>query len=348
MADSLFSQVAKHFKIARVTAEDARRETNQWRHLRELILDSEPMYPKIGKWVGSKVRKGLQSADRSAFVGYHDGIPTVSCVVKHGIRAKICHLKVPDRLQRSNIGEFFFALTAMEVGSQAKQIHFTLPASLWDEKKYFFSSFSFRQVEKADKQYRLFDDELHCSAPFEMVWRSVVNKLPKLMDALSVGGCSLDSRLLMSLRPSHAKAILKGRKRVEIRRSFSQKWEGSRVSFYATSPAKSLVGEAVIEKLIQSDPESIWGCFGDQIGCTKLEYDSYVKGANQVYALMLTDVREYGTPLGLCQARNLINDSLKAPQSYSRITPISPWGKALPIASLLQAFPGARANYPML
>ena len=348
MSDSLFAQVAKNFTIVRVTGDDAHRETDQWQHLRDLILNSESMYPKIGKWLGSKVRTGLRSKARSAFVGYHNGVPAVSCVLKHGPRAKLCHLKVHDRLQKSNIGEFFFALTAMEVASRAKQIHFTLPSSLWDEKKYFFSSFSFRKVEKAEKQYRLFDEELHCSAPFDQVWHSVVNKLPKLMGALSIENCSLDSRLLMSLRPSYAKAILNGTKSVEIRRSFSRRWLGSRVSLYATSPTKSLVGEAVIEKLSQSDPESIWGRFGGQIGCTKAEYDAYVTGADQIFALTLCDVRAYTTPLGLREARHLIGDSLRVPQSYSKITPDSPWGKALPIASLLQAFHASSISYPIV
>jgi predicted transcriptional regulator len=299
------------------------------------------MYPKIDQWIGGKVRSGIQERRRSGFVGYHKGIPAVSAVVKHGNHAKFCHLKVDERFRGSNIGEFVFALMAIEVRRHAQHIHFTLPENLWQEKKEFFSSFAFRDAKKSGKQYRLFENELHCNASFDVVWRSVVQKLPKLRASLAIDNCSQDSELLVSVRPRYAESILRGNKTVEVRRSFSSKWLGSRVAFYASAPVSSLVGEAVIEHLVEDAPDKIWNHFCGSLGCTKVEFDAYTAGANKVFALVLSDIRTYVKPLALNAARDLTGERLVPPQNYSKLTLDSPWSRALPIASIVQ-----RANVP--
>ena len=224
----------------------------------------------------------------------------------------------------------------MEVRGAAKQIHFTLPGSLWEEKKAFFSSFAFRDVEKSGRQYRLFDDELHCTAPFNVVWKSVMEKLPKLSASVEINGFSQDSDLLMSVHSRFANAILQGRKTVEIRRSFSARWLGHRIALYAGAPISSVVGEAVIEGLVEDIPSIIWNRFGGSMGCTKHEFDSYVGGSDKVFALLLNGVRAYRQPLSLGTARSLTGKRLLPPQSYARLGADSPWARAIPIAGLLQ------------
>ena len=342
MSRFLFSHLAQDFSIARVTSEDAERCTDLWEDLQRLIGSCEGMYPKIDDWIHDKVRVGIRCGRRSGFVGYHKGVPVVSSVVKPGIDAKFCHLKVDERFRGSNIGEFLFALMAIEVRSTAERIHFTLPESLWRERRAFFSSFAFRDAEKSDRQYRLFEDELHCVAPFDLVWNSVVRKLPKLKSSLVIDGCSQDSELLMSLRPQYADSILRGGKRVEIRRSFSSKWLGSRIALYASAPISSLVGEAVIQQLVEDAPDKIWNSFSTSLGCTKAEFDAYAEGAERVFALVLSNVRAYETPLGLNAARELTGEKLLPPQNYSRLSVESPWSRAIPIASLVQ-----RTEVPM-
>ncbi|EQD31425.1 hypothetical protein B1A_19948, partial [mine drainage metagenome] len=222
----------------------------------------------------------------------------------------------------------------------AKQIHFTLPESLWEEKKAFFSSFAFREAEKSGRQYRLFDDELHCTASFDMVWKSVMKKLPKLTASLEINGSSQDSDLLVSLRPRFADSILQGRKTVEVRRSFSAKWLGHRIALYAGAPISSIVGEAVIEQLVEDTPMSIWNRFGSSMDCTKNEFDAYATGANKLFALLLGSVRPYRRPLSLGTARSLVGKQLLPPRSYARLKVDSPWARAIPIAGMLQRAEG--------
>lgn len=336
MSNSLFASLAQDFSIARITAEDAKRQTDLWQDLRRLVGSCESMYPRIDRWINDKVRLGIQGGQRSGFIGYHKGIPVVSSVVKHGTHAKFCHLKVDDRFQGSNIGEFVFALMAMEVRGNAKHVHFTLPENLWQEKRAFFSSFAFRDAEKSGKQYRLFENELHCNASFDVVWKSVVHKLPKLRACLAVDNCSHDSDLLVSVQPRYAESLLFGCKKVEVRRSFSSRWLGSRITLYASAPVSSLVGEAVIDQLIEDAPDKIWNQFGSCLGCTKPEFDAYAAGADKVVALVLSDIRAYEKPLTLNAARELTGERLLPPQNYSKLTVDSPWSRALPIASLLQ------------
>ena len=336
MPNCLFANLAQDITISRVTAEDAKMRTDLWLDLQSLVGECEAMYPKIDQWVGKTVRAGIQSGQRSGFVAYHNGIPVVSSIVKRGPNAKFCHLKVKESLWGSNVGEFFFALMVMEVRAEAQQIHFTLPESLWEEKKAFFSSFAFREVEKSGRQYRLFDDELHCTARFDNVWKSVMDKLPKLAASLDINGSSQDSDLLMSVHPRFADSILRGRKTVEIRRSFSTRWLGHRIAIYAGAPVSSIVGEAVIEKLVEDTPGSIWNQFGGSIGCTKGEFDSYVSGVDKVFALLLNSVHAYRQPLSLRTARSLVGTGLRPPQSYARLSVDSPWARAIPIAGLLR------------
>src|SRR5438046_9254187 len=121
----------------------------------------------------------------------------------------------------------------------------------------------------------------------------------------------------MSLRPRHAQAILQGRKKVELRRSFSHRWLGSRLSLYASAPVSSIDGEAVIERLVEWEPDLIWREFSSCLGCTREEFDEYSAGAEKVYALILTDVRKYPTPVSLSTARTLVDPKLRPPQSYA-------------------------------
>lgn len=334
---SLFSQVARDFSISRIARDDAARLTDRWRDLRALVLRCEPMYPHIDRWVDDRLRHGIGAGRHSAFVGYHLGRPVVSSVVKRGRLAKFCHLKVDDDLQRSHIGEFFFALMAMEVLAEAEQIHFTLPEGLWSSKRDFFSGFAFGVAERSGRQYRLFEDELHCAAPANSVWKSVVRKLPRLRAVLSIDSCSQDTGLLLSVKPRHARAILEGRKRVEIRRKFPSKWEGSRLTLYASQPTSSVVGEAIAERLIRAEPTCLWREFSSSLGCTKEEFDTYTAGSEEAIAIVLSNVRSYATPMPLETIRALVDRSLRPPQSYAQLLPESPWAQAIPIVSLLQA-----------
>ena len=333
--DQLFSTKGD-FRIVRLGERDASGVSDSMNDFRHLVLQNEPMYPRIGKWLEDKVIPGIISSQRVVYVGYLDEAPAVTAVVKPGESSKFCHLKIREDLQDRHVGEAFFCLMGLDTRVLAKEIHFTLPESVWEYEREFFRSFGFANAQKAGHQYRLFEDELRCSAPFIKVWQSILGKLPKIVRAFSVNGCPFDARMLMSIKPEHAASILSGNKRVEVRRRFSKEWAGCRVSIYASHPRCCIVGDALMREVVVDNPDHIWQRFGDQIGCTRQEYERYAHGARQLYAIILVDVVPYDKSLSLSEACRAVNAALRPPQSYRRLETSKAWAEAVSIGALLQ------------
>lgn len=325
-----------HFQAVRISREDAERRTDHFKVLRELVLENEQMYPNIKKWFDQKVVNGIAKEERIGYVAYLDGKPAVSAIVKRGESAKFCHLKIKQELQDIHLGEAFFALMGLETRGCAREVHFTLPESVWENEKAFFKSFGFSKAVKSGHQYRFFEEELRCSSPFSKVWNAILEKLPKLARAFSVDGYSMNNSVLMSMRPEYAQRILNGEKQVEIRRRFSKKWVGERVSLYASAPVKCLVGEAVIANVVVGTPDEVWEKFGLQIGCKKEDFVRYSECATEVYAIIFDGVQPYKRNVPLKEVSGLTNKRLRPPQSYYSLSGNKDWAKAVSMGALLQ------------
>ena len=327
--------VKENFQIVRLAEGDVRCKTDHLADFEDLILSNQQMYPEIERWYKGKVLPGIKQDERVAFVGYLNEKPAVSAVVKKGNNAKFCHLRINEALRDSHLGEVFFSLMALEIRDLAKDIHFTLPESLWETKGQFFQSFGFRSAELAEAQYRLFDRELACSAAFPAVWSAVLEKIPKLSDLYSMGGFASDNQLLMSVKPEFAERIMQRKKTVELRRKFSTRWIGHRINIYASAPVMSLIGEARIAGVVANKPEIIWERFHDQVGCSRAEFNSYAAGTDELYAIELDDVRPYRNGLSLIQMSHLVKEHLTPPQSYMTLEKNKPWAKAVSLAAYL-------------
>ena len=341
MQDKLFSD-ENNFRLVRIIGDDVRARTDWFFEFRKLILSNEPMYPKIEHWLERKVISGLKTGERSGYIGLCDERPVASAVVKKGKTSKFCHLKLDKSVRDHGLGEFFFVLMALEARHNAKKVKFTLPENLWQEKREFFGSFGFADAKSAKRQYRLFEEELFCSAEFSNVFSSVCQKLPKMFGRLSVGKHSLLTHLLISLSPDNADKILCGSKSVEIRRRFSKDWENKRATLYASRPVGALVGEAKIARVIAGHPERIWNHFGHLVGCKREEYDSYVGSRTNVYALVLDNVSAFSEEVPIAQLSHLLNLPLTPPQSYLRLRKNKKWSSAISLAAALQSSLHAR------
>ena len=324
-----------NFRIVRLRETDAFGKSDHLKTFTELVEANETMYPGIHNWLKSKVLPGLKSSQRVAYVGYEGEKPIVSAVVKLGGNAKFCHLRIYEDFQDLDLGQVFFSQMAFEIRRVAKKVHFTLPESLWVKRKEFFNSFGFRAAKKADRQYRKGDTEMICSAPFPAVWSAVLEKLPKLMSKFSVGGYSMNNRLLLSVKPKYAEKVFRGEKIVEIRRVFSEKWIGHRVSLYASRPLSALVGEATVENVFAGRPQQIWLKYGPAIGCLKQEFDGYVGSAEKVFAIELRNVLPYVEAIPLNQVTYLLGKELRPPQSHLTLGNNKTWARAISIAALL-------------
>jgi predicted transcriptional regulator len=323
-------------RLVRVGSLDARVKSDDFLSLRELVMRSEGAYPGIGRWFDSKVSDGVRSGGRIGLIGLINDIPIAAGILKRGQITKFCHLNIDEASRSRSLGDLLFTLMTLDVRHLAKRVRFTLPESVWEDRKSFFNAFSFSRVEKAGRQYRLFDTELYSETPYPDLFTAARAKLPRLFGQLAIGDHSLLTGAVLAMRPVSLEKIFAGIKTVEIRARFSKRWEGRRVSLYAEHPISGLSGEATITRVIESQPDRIWEHFGSQIGCTRAEYDIYIKGRSTVQALCLSDVKSFRDPVLLSQLSYLLGLSLAAPKSYLSLGNHDGWLEAVVLAAALQ------------
>jgi len=306
-------------------------------HLRNLIEECEDIYPGIDIWFKRKVKPRLQSKERTGFLVYHKQLPIGAAVLRKGNDTKLCSMRIREDDQAKGIGTLLLSLLAAEIRNKAEKIHFTAPSQIWFKWESFFKSFGFQNNGPAGTQYRLFDEELACSANFPVVWKAVLEKLPAVINNLTLNGNTAHCDLVLSIRPTFAQKIVTGEKKVEVRRKFSRKWEGSTALIYASTPLRQFIGEAVIGKVITKSPGEIWAEWRNELGCSYDEYTSYCQGAAQVSAVIFSEVRPFRDPIPEIQMEQLVKRDLKPPQSYCGVDADSVWPTALSISCLLRA-----------
>jgi len=306
-------------------------------HLKEMVEECEDLYPGIDIWFKKKVIPGLEEKNRVAFLVYQHSRPIGSAVIRKETDAKLCSLRVLPEEQKKGLGHLLVALVANELRNIASHFHFTAPSELWFELEQFFKTYGFVNHGPAAIQYRLFDEELACSANFKNVWQGVVNKLPSIIENFTLNGNRAHCDLVFSIRPTYAERIINGSKRVEIRRRFSTKWKGATALLYASSPSRHFVGEAVIGEVITSSPDKIWSDWKDELGCTFDEFASYCNGASEVSAIIFKEVKPFKYPIPQMQIEHLVQEELKAPQSFLQVKKQSLWPTALSLSCLMRA-----------
>jgi predicted transcriptional regulator len=327
------------FRIAQLGSEDAKRESDNLKTLKGLLMANEAMYPKIDRWYLDKVIPGLKNSRRIAYVAFEGEIPIASAVLKLGEHAKFCHLRIHEGFQDLDLGQMFFAQMALEARhSGAKEIHFTLPEGLWSQRSEFFKAFGFLGAAKARQQYRVGETELSCSAPWATVWNNSLNKLPYLMQRFSPGGLSSAGQVLLSMQPAYAERVFARTKHVEIRKKFSSKWKGCKAVVYGSRPLGALMGEVTLSEVTSGSPEKIWDQYGEKVGCSREEFSHYVGNSREVYAVELSDAIPYIYPIDINQISHLMSQNLRPPQSFLNVEneTDNSWAVAISVAGLLQ------------
>jgi len=324
------------FRLVRIDSRDVATRSDDLLLFRQRILDNEDSYPGIGRWLDGKVLHGIKAGQRTGFIGLLNEQPVAAAIVKRGRTAKFCHLKLDPDARSKSLGDLFFVLMTLELRHSAASVHFTLPESLWTEKASFFQSFSFSNATRSHRQYRFFDTELYCETPFPLLFESSRQKLSCILGNFTIGNHSLLTGAVMALHPEPLQKVLSGEKTVEIRARFSKQWEGQRISLYATRPHSSLAGEARVGRVVKNNPNHIWDLFGHCVGCTRTEFDTYVAGHEEVFAILLDDVRAYRDEIPLAQLSHLLGVNLPAPQSYLSLANNDKWLSAVALSAALQ------------
>ncbi|HVI00851.1 MAG TPA: hypothetical protein VM869_19170 [Enhygromyxa sp.] len=91
------------------------------------------------------------------------------------------------------------------------------------------------------------------------------------------------NRILLSVHPRHAEAILAGTKLFEFRRvvpARPPRW----VSLYATAPVLRIVGEFEVARVLSDEPAELWADTAEFAGITRAEFDRYFHGKQLAHA----------------------------------------------------------------
>ncbi len=310
--------------VARFGASDIDPDLEQLKEFKNIIEECDDNYPGIDLWFEKKVKPGLREKERGGVLIYHEGSAVGASVVRKGEDGKLCSLRIKPKYQKKGIGKLLMALSVLEF-KKSEIIHFSVPASIWGSEKAFLERYGFTFAGKFKIQYRRGDDELFCTGSYGNALQRVLLDIPLLFAEFSINKNTEAAELILSIKPNFVTKIITGEKKIELRRRFSNKWEGAIAILYATHPYHEFVGEVKIEKVITGKPIDIWYEFGTELGCDRNTFFSYCDGLEAINALMLSDVKRFEMPLHISSVNRIIRTAYKdfkeitPPQSHSRV-----------------------------
>lgn len=111
----------------------------------------------------------------------------------------------------------------------------------------------------------------------------------------------MSTRVLLSLKPQFADAILEGRKRFEFRKALYRRTDVTRIVLYASSPVQRVVGEFEVDTVLSMAPDDLWHATWKGAGITRGYFDDYFGGREVGHALGVRLVKRYVRPRRLLQ-----------------------------------------------
>lgn len=120
-------------------------------------------------------------------------------------------------------------------------------------------------------------------------------------------------KVLLSIKPGFAEAIFTGEKGYEFRKKIFNTTKVDKIILYATKPIGKIVGEFMIDDILQSNPKSLWELTHSYAGISRDYFDKYFSGKSYGYAIKIKNPKRYSKTLELHE----ITDSPTAPQSFS-------------------------------
>src|SRR5687768_1932591 len=109
----------------------------------------------------------------------------------------------------------------------------------------------------------------------------------------------MPTRVLLSVKPRFAEAILAGDKTFEFRRALFRSQEVKTVVLYASSPTCKVVGEFTIDEVLTLALDDLWKTTRDGGGIERAYFDEYFEGRETGHALKVKRTRRYRLPLCL-------------------------------------------------
>ena len=118
-------------------------------------------------------------------------------------------------------------------------------------------------------------------------------------------------RVLLSIHPEYANAILDGHKRFEFRRVIFKR-PVSEIVVYATQPIGRVLGSFTIEDVFMDAPKELWKRTAKLGGVSKEKFDGYFENRERAFAIKISNPTRFLTtqPLSRYIASNV------PPQSF--------------------------------
>ena len=126
--------------------------------------------------------------------------------------------------------------------------------------------------------------------------------------------------LIISLKPYYADLLFEGLKKVELRRRIASQINGRDVFIYVSSPVRELRGGFRVGQVWEGSPDAVWNIVAELATVDRWEFDAYFQGQAVAYALEVTNVWEYQSPVGLNWLRARFDDFV-VPQSWRYAKP---------------------------
>lgn len=121
--------------------------------------------------------------------------------------------------------------------------------------------------------------------------------------------------VLLSIKPEYVELIFSGTKTVELRRVVPRSvLPNSDLIIYSTSPQKSIVGKARIQRIERMPVARLWSEIRDCAGINRKSFFAYFEGKSYGYALFLTKVAQFTHSYHLSGLRE--NLKFTPPQSF--------------------------------
>lgn len=301
---------------------------------REVVLEAEDLYPGIDIWYDKTATPGIESGERVGYLVQKDNMPVGAAIAKRGENAKICTIRVRDEGVNEGIGSILFLLLAHSLRKNTKYVHFTAPENLWIKYEFFFKDIGFVKYGYSETQYRLFDREIIATAEYSKFKYLVNTKYLTRMAGLLSNIDNEKIDIMFSIKPEYARRIINLTKIMELRRKFSKKWIGRSALIYSSAPEKAIIGKFKIKDVIKDNPIAIWEKWREAIDCSEEEFFQYTRDTNEIYGILIDDVREIG-PIFKDRLEEILQENLSSPQSYIQLKKTNRWEKAIGVSQML-------------
>lgn len=122
---------------------------------------------------------------------------------------------------------------------------------------------------------------------------------------------TMKKRVLLSIHPEYANAILDGHKKFEFRRVIFKR-QVSEIVLYATQPVGRVLGSFTVENIFMDAPKDIWKKTSKRGGVSKEKFDAYFENREWAFAIKISSPTRFLTP----QPLSRYISSNVAPQSF--------------------------------